>query len=213
VELWNLGGATSVRCALSYAHVHGSKAIAEEYPLKRSPTQELAPLAQHSLHKVLDLNNMRGLIMAELGDLDLQFDALLASLEEDGRAYVATRFVSTSTEQLEKRRTELQACAASPSTSGISALSDSSKRWDNLCRLQKKNKKLKDVTMPPFAADLLFPRNCLAHGSPRQEGSDLIFHFGGRDFIYNEQSSTQLRQTILGYREHLRKMERLLKDA
>jgi CheY-like chemotaxis protein len=174
-------------------------------------------VAQHSLHKVLDLNNMRGLIMAELGDLDLQFDALLAlgwsSLEDDGRAYVATRFVSTSTEQLEKRRTELQACAASPSTASISALSDSSKRWDNLCRLQKKNTKLKDVTMPPFATDLLFPRNCLAHGIPRQEGSDLIFNFSGRDYVYSEQSSTQLRQTILAYREHLRKMELLLKEA
>ena len=174
-------------------------------------------VAQHSLHKVLDLNNMRGLIMAELGDLDLQFDGLLAlgwsSLEDAGRTYVATRFVSTSTEQLDKRRTELEACAASPTTDGIAALSDSSKRWDNLCRLQKKSAKLKDMTMPPFASDLLFPRNCLAHGIPRQEGADLIFHFSGRDYVYNEQSSTKLRQTILAYREHLKKMEQLLKQA
>ena len=174
-------------------------------------------VAQHSLHKVLDLNNMRGLIMAEFGDLDLQLDGLLAlgwpSLEDDGRNYVATRFISSATEQLEKRRTELEACAASPTTDSISALSDSSKRWDNLCRLQKKHQKLNSVTMPAFAADLLFPRNCLAHGVPRQQGSDLIFRFSGRDFVYNEQSSRQLRQTLLGYREHLRKMELLLKEA
>ena len=174
-------------------------------------------VAQHSLHKVLDLNNMRGLIMAELGDLDLQFDALLAlgwpSLEDAGRAYVATQFVSSSTEQLEKQRTKLEVCAASPTADGIAALSDSSKRWDNLCRLKKKHAKLRNVTMPQFATDLLFPRNCLAHGVPRQEGSNLIFHFSGRDFIYNEQTSIQLRQTILGYREHLKMMEQLLTET
>ena len=155
--------------------------------------------------------------MAELGDLDLQFDDLLAlgwpMLEDSGRTYVATRFISSSTEQLDKRRTALEACAASPTTDGIAALSDSNKRWDNLCRLQKKHPKLKDVTMPPFATDLLFPRNCLAHGIPRPDGSDLIFHFSGRDYVYNEQSSTQLRQTILQYREHLTKMEQLLKET
>ena len=155
-------------------------------------------VARHSLHKVLDLNNMRGLIMAELGDLDLKFDALLdlgwSSLDEDGRTYIATRFVSTATAQLESRRIELQECAAAPSTAGISSLSDSSKRWDNLCRMRKKNKKLKDVAMPSFTSDLLFPRNCLAHGIPRQEGSDLVFNFNGHDFVYNEQSSVLLRQ-------------------
>jgi|SRR5665213_494018 len=174
-------------------------------------------VAQHSLHKILDLNNMRGLIMAELGDLDLKFDSLLelgwASLEDEARAYVAERFVASATKQLDSRRTELEACAAAPTTDSIRALSDSSKRWDNLIRLQKKSPKLKDVTMPPFANDLLFPRNCLAHGIPREESSDLIFSFSGRDFVYNEQSGIKLRQTIIAYGEHLKAMELLLKTS
>jgi len=183
-----------------------AKELEGVYVSGRDPiVSKIERVAQHSLHKVLDLNNMRGLIMAELGDLDLQYDA--------GRTYVASQFVSSSTEQLEKQRTKLQACAESPTANSIATLSDSSKRWDNLCRLKKKHAKLNDVTMPQFAADLLFPRNCLAHSIPRREGSNLIFHFGGRDFVYNEQTSIQLRQTILVYREHLRKMELLLKEA
>jgi hypothetical protein len=160
---------------------------------------------------------MRGLIMAELGDLDLKFDSILElgweSLEDEGRAYVSQRFVTSATKQLDSRRTELEACAAAPTTDSIKALSDSSKRWDNLIRLQKKSPKLKGVTMPPFADDLLFPRNCLAHGIPRKVGSDLIFNFGGRDFVYNDQSGTKLRQTIISYGEHLAKMESLLKTS
>jgi hypothetical protein len=174
-------------------------------------------VAQHSLHKVLDLNNMRGLIMAELGDLDLKFDSLLelgwSSLEDEGRAYVTKRFVASATEQLDSRRKEIDTCASAPTMDGIKALSDSSKRWDNLIRLQKKNPKLKGVTMPPFASDLLFPRNCLAHGIPREEGTDLIFTFSGREFIYNEQSGAKLRQTIIAYGEHLRSMESLLRNS
>jgi hypothetical protein len=37
--------------------------------------------------------------------------------------------------------------------------------------------------------------------------------FSGRDYVYNEQSSTHLRQTILAYREHLKRMEQLLKET
>ena len=174
-------------------------------------------VAQHSLHKVLDLNNMRGLIMAELGDLDLKFDSLLelgwSSLEDEGRAYVAKRFLASATEQLDSRRAEIDTCASAPTMDGIKALSDSSKRWDNLIRLQKKNPKLSSVTMPPFASDLLFPRNCLAHGIPRKEGTDLIFTFSGRDFVYNEQSGAKLRQVIIAYGEHLRNMESLLQNS
>ena len=171
-------------------------------------------VAQQSLRKVLVLNNMRGLIMAELGDLDLQLDALLdlgwPTLEDDGRTYISERFIDSAIKQIDKTRAALQDCAASPTCASIAALSDSGKRWDNLCRLRKKHGKLKDVKMPPFADEVLFPRNCLAHGIPREEGSDLVFTFSGRDFVYNEHSSIQLRQTILKYRDHLRDMENLL---
>ena len=95
------------------------------------------------------------------------------------------------------------ACEAEPSSEALIALSDSSKRWDNLCRLQSQHGSLEGIVLPPFAEEILKPRNFLAHGVPRKEGENLIFSFGGKEYVYNEEVGIALRLTIMKYRDQL----------
>ena len=168
-------------------------------------------VGRQSLHKVLDLNNVRGIIMAELADLDAQLDVLFTagwqSLPDPGRAYISQRFVKAIREQAADQAAKVDRCEAEPSSEGLIALSDSSKRWDNLCRLQKKHEQFAGVVLPPFAAEILKPRNFLAHGVPREEGTDLIFSFGGKEYVYNEEVGVALRQTIMKYRDQLETLQ------
>lgn len=181
---------------------------------KEGINAKLENVARQSLRKVLDLNNVRGIIMAEIGDLDKQIDGILragmSSLSADVQHKIFTKFVEDAERQQDQRIALLAAFKANPSVDGMIELCDSQKRWDSLSRLRKADQRLKDVDLEKPAADILFPRNCLAHGIPSMSGEDQVFTQGKNQFTYNEESSVALRVNILRYKSKLVEINKLI---
>ena len=170
---------------------------------KEGVVAKIESVALQSLRKVLDLNNMRGLIMAAIGDLDQQIDALLlmgcAALPSESLNKVFAKFYDGAKGQSEVNAAALEEFRIQPSIDAMIRLSDSSKKWDNLRRLKKADVRLKDIALDDYGTEVLFPRNCLAHGIPSGDGPDKIFTFHSKTFLYNEDTSRDLRQNIMKY--------------
>ena len=171
-------------------------------------------VARQSLKKLLDLNNVRGLIMAEVGDLDQQIDSVLrkasTAIPKEALDKIFAKFGADLERQGDQRTEAIKAFYAAPSIEAMISFFDSSKRWDNLRRLQKADGRLKNIDLENASDEILFPRNCLAHGMPTMDGDNQVFAFGKGSFIYNEASSVMLRQNILKYKAKLSAIDKLI---
>jgi hypothetical protein len=171
---------------------------------KEGVVAKLESVALQSLRKVLDLNNMRGLIMAEIGDLDQQIDSLLikgyGGIDPDQQKRLFGKFGEACSNQSVSNHELIEKFKATPSVEGMIALCDSAKRWNSVQRLHRVENRIKGVDLGDYIEEVLFPRNCLAHGIPFMRGTDQVFAFRSREFVYNETTSIELRRNILRYK-------------
>jgi hypothetical protein len=81
-------------------------------------------------------------------------------------------------------------------------LSDSYKRWINFQRLFESHDKLRKTnSIGNFSADILKPRNFLAHGKPEiNKDGAYVFRHQGEEYIFDDNVSAELRKTILKYK-------------
>ncbi len=126
-------------------------------------------VADQSVRKILDLENVRGIVMAEVGDIDHILDSILtlglADLDETMVTDICERFHVDANKQAKRRIQNLEEFSQSPTIPGLIDLaSDSSKRWNNFQRLAKKHPALQNNSVGDYSADVLQPRNFLAHG-------------------------------------------------
>jgi len=163
-------------------------------------------IGRQSIRKVLDLENMRGIVMAEVGELDLLLDEIIMtgmeSLQKDQQQSIFKGFHRNIQKQRQNQDHDLDEFIANPQTAVMLALCDSDKRWQNLKRLWKAHEKLKGMdSIGDYVEDVLKPRNFLAHGrpKPREDGS-FIFQYREKEYIFDEANSLKLRQTILRYK-------------
>jgi hypothetical protein len=174
---------------------------------KDSVIQRILVVGQHTLRKVLDLANMRGIVMAEVGDLDILLEEIL-TLAIDGvpeaiQHEVFKHFHEDATGGLTKLQRGLADFEQAPSIEGLLALCDSSdKRWSNFNRIKKRHDFLKGRTFGNYQLEVLKPRNCLAHGVPEKLGDGTLrFTHRGVPYDFNDQVSEDLRKTIIRYRK------------
>ncbi len=159
----------------------------------------------HTLRKVLDLGNMRGIVMAEVGDLDRLledvFTLAMQDLSQDKQDIVYDNFHKDVHGGMTKQQQALAVFRESPSIDGLLRLCDSGKRWTNYKRVMKHHASMQAYEVGDYQEDILKPRNALAHGipSPIADGS-LRFDNHGSYFDFNEQSSRELRHKIIKYR-------------
>lgn len=167
---------------------------------------KIEKVANQSVKKILDLENMRGIVMAEIGDIDLILNELievgLNGLDEEKQNQVFESFKSRLSSQLEKANEEFKRFIENPSISGVIYLcSDSYKRWLLLKSIAKRHSKLNTKGLGDFNNEVLIPRNCLAHGIPTQnEDGSYTFSHHNKEYLYNEESSTKLRKLISDYK-------------
>lgn len=167
---------------------------------------KITRIGYQSIRKVLDLENMRGIVMAEVGELDHLLDDIItigmSSLSAEQQNSIFTKFHTESIKQSQQSQERLHAFLENPAIIEMLNLCDSSKRWQNFNRLWKQHEKLRSRgRVGEFDKDVLGPRNFLAHGRPlyRDDGSVLFSH-QGREYLFNADNSLKLRQTILQYK-------------
>lgn len=172
-----------------------------------SVLSKISRVGRQSIRKVLDLENMRGIIMAEVGELDHLLDRIVTdgmqTLTQTQQTRIFKKFYEKAVEQSRKDMEELEKFNKSPQIADMLQLCDSYKRWNNFNRLRKEHSVLKEWTnLGNYDVDILQPRNFLAHGKPEQDGAgDYLFSYRGREYRFNEDISRSLRQIILRYKE------------
>jgi CheY-like chemotaxis protein len=166
--------------------------------------EKVLVVARQSVRKVLDLNNVRGMIMAEVGDLDHLLDEILRSgfvhLDVDEQKKIYKRFHEKAVEQANETLKRLDDFLKEPSVEAMIQLSDSTKRFANLNRLKKAHAKVKVVAYGDYDGDVLRPRNHLAHGRPQHVEGKHVFTFGEKEYVFDDAESVTLRRKILTYR-------------
>lgn len=173
---------------------------------KRGIEQKVIRVAEQSVRKVLDLENMRGIVMSEVGDLDALlgdiFERAMQGITPEQQESVFERFHETVSEQNKKNLDGLTAFKNAPSIEGLLKLCDSDKRWQNFNRVKKHHELLRSRTfVGDYAKEILWPRNCLAHGNPeRKEDGTLLFRFSGKEYPFDDTVSQDLRKKILEYK-------------
>jgi hypothetical protein len=178
--------------------------------------QKLIRVARQSMRKVLDLENMRGIVMAEVGDLDALLENIFISamngLGIDQQEKVFASFHENTSEQVKTRSDSIAAFKENPSIEQLLSLCDSDKRWQNFKRVKKQHAVLKvhDVKAS-YQEDILWPRNCLAHGIPeRKDDGSLIFRQGGKQLVFNDDVGQEIRLNILQYKQAFLEISKIL---
>lgn len=160
----------------------------------------------HTLRKILDLGNMRGIVMAEVGDLDLLLEEIFSlamnDVPEDRKLSVYKKFHEHSIEGVSGQQQALSEFRDSPSVEQLLKLCDSSgRRWMNYNRIKKHHKTMQCYEVGDYQNEVITPRNALAHGIPKPTGDGVLrFNHHGTYFDFNEKSSRELRHMIIKYR-------------
>lgn len=173
---------------------------------KDSVVPRIQGVGEHTLRKVLDLENMRGIVMAEVGDLDQLleeiFNLAMQDVPNEAKQSVFQKFHEHASEGVSNQQKALDDFLAAPSIEALLALCDSAKRWMNYNRVRKHHDVLRLANLGDYQKEVLSPRNALAHGIPTDVGNGTrrFTHYGSA-FEFNEKSSRQLRHTIISYRK------------
>lgn len=176
---------------------------------------KISKVGRQSIRKVLDLENMRGIVMAEVGELDHLLDEIITvgidTLSSNQQQSIFKKFHKGASEQNNNLSERLAAFNQNPNVAEMLDLSDSYKRWLCFYRLWKAHEKLKNKKIGDFNTEVLMPRNFLAHGRPeRHQDGNYTFIYQGKNFDFNDQVSLALRQTILEYKIRFAEMLEIL---
>lgn len=183
---------------------------------KRGIDPKLIRVARQSVRKVLDIENMRGIVMSEVGDLDALLENIFVQaidgVPEQQRNKLFAEFHKNSYKQSSKHIEALDEFLAAPSIGKLLELCDSNKRWANFRMVKKWHDVLKERHMDSDYMDaILKPRNFLAHGvGKRHAEGGWVFSHRGEDFLFNEDISQDLRRKILTYKTAFEDINQLL---
>jgi hypothetical protein len=186
--------------------VHDQKLEGVFVTHKSGIEQKLLRVAHQSVRKVLDLENMRGIVMSEVGDLDALLESIfkraMQGITPEQQKIIFDRFHEKVSEQHNEFQDALSVFKDAPSIDGLIDLCDSDKRWQNLKRVKKHHGLLRDRNfVGDYQKEILWPRNCLAHGTPeRKDDNSFLFRHRGKEYVFDDNVSHALRKRILEYK-------------
>ncbi|MFH4530220.1 response regulator [Vibrio diabolicus] len=174
---------------------------------------KLFKVAQQSIQKVLDLENVRGIVMAEVGTNDELLSQIATKaflqLPEDKQSSLMTKYVGYIESQCNSSIQKANNTIKETSFEELLILLDSAKKW-NICQsLSKHIDWLSFDEIGNYQTDILSKRNFLAHGRPeKQEDGSLKFSFHNKDFIFSDEESLNLRVSLKAYGEYFENLVR-----
>lgn len=187
---------------------------------KKTVLDKVVAVGEQTVRKVLDLENLRGIVMAEVGDLDVMLERILSAalpaLDEDARKSIYDSFHAASAEQNDSYIAALEKFREAGSVEQLLELCDSNKRWQNVNRVAKSHpilKELKDLKreLNTYETEVLRPRNFLAHGVASPSGSGgYLFEYKGKSWLYDEKAGRELRLNLIKHRTTITKLHAAL---
>lgn len=167
---------------------------------------KLLKVAKQSIHKVLDLENVRGIVMAEVGNndelLSLIAKAAFSKLDESQRVKQVNKYVGYEKTRHNKCISAAEGLIGSTNIDELLELLDSTKKWDMCVSLSKKIHGLNIVERGNYQEDVLKKRNFLAHGLPEKlDDGALKFMHRGTEYIFDSAESLSLRENLRKYGE------------
>ncbi|OIN94659.1 hypothetical protein AUJ38_01950 [bacterium CG1_02_42_9] len=174
-------------------------------------------VGRQSIRKVLDLENMRGIVMAEVGEIDHLLDEIIrvgvGSLPPDMQTIIFNKFHKEAAKQNQQSSDRLATFIAAPRIDEMLDMCDSNKRWGNFNRLWKLHDRLKENNrFGDYKTEVLDIRNILAHGKPEIRDGGFLFRHRGKEFFFNDETSNGLRQTILTYKREFSNVLTIVKE-
>lgn len=176
---------------------------------------KLFKVAYQSIQKVLDLENVRGIVMAEVGSNDELLSKIatkaFVQLPEKKQSSLMTKYVGYIEQQCTTSIQKANLTIEETSFEKLLMLLDSAKKW-NICQSLAKDKDIDWLNFDEignYQHDVLSKRNFLAHGIPEKlaDGS-LKFSFYNKDFIFSDEESLNLRISLKVYGEYFERLIR-----
>ena len=183
---------------------------------KDNIVSKILGVGEFTLRKVLDLENMRGIVMAEVGDLDRLLEEIFSlamnGIPADKQKIIYKKFHDDVSNSFSQRKDALNDFISNPSVEKLLSFVDSDKRWSNYQRVEKQHDILRNRNfVGDYRKDILKPRNFLAHGIPSiQEDGARIFEHNGQNFMFDEHVSRALRGKIIQYKHAFQEMRNIL---
>ena len=168
-------------------------------------------VVQSGIRRIVDLNHMRGIVMASVADLDQTLDdclkALHSKMPEAKRNALVASVVERITEVAESNLGQIQKLVAANFDDLIEHRAFSS-ALKHLVLV----KALKDFAddlaldysferLETYDKDVVHPRNAFAHARAVTSGGKT--KFAGRDFVIDEEAMASIRRRLIEHKENL----------
>lgn len=167
---------------------------------------KLLKVAKQSINKILDLENVRGIVMAEVGNND-EFLTLIAKsafykLNYEQRIKQINKYVDYEKVRYDKCKNIVEELTGSTNIDELIELLDSTKKWEMCVSLSKKVDELNIRKKGDYQKDVLNKRNFLAHGLPEKLADGALkFIHRGKEYTFDEAESLSLRENLRKYGE------------
>jgi len=180
-----------------------------------------------TIKKVQDVNNLRGLIMAEVAELDRIKKRIIQKFSKNADAEFK-KYIKEDVFSKIKQELEALACLVKVEDSECSHTEidleklqknffyDSFKKSRTVFRVKNSNAKCKEIPFvhQEYYDNVIRKRNVLAHEeeNSRVDGTKYLNYSNGTPLEFNEEHCIQIRKDIKKYKELLRDIERKLDE-
>ena len=179
------------------------------YGSRNEISQDVLPIIDTTIRKVLDLENSRGLVMAELGELDLMMNKIIISVHDSSderRTFIRDKIKKRLSDQLDSLAKLLDKFDSLTIEELVDRL-DSSMKCNTVKSICKQfNLDAHNEQLGSFDGEILFPRNSLGHGIPEEVDDVLVFQHRGKKFPFTEASNTDLRNGLRKFRKQFQEL-------
>lgn len=172
---------------------------------RNSCQDKIIKVSMQSISKVLDLENVRGIVMAEVGSNDEVLSKIVTSsfleIDEYKQGEIIEKYIDIIEYHSGGMIEKASKIRGTKEIKMLLEILDSSKKW-NLCQSLAK---CSDTSFSlkgkgDYFKDVLDKRNKLAHGVPKpHEGDSLIFTHGKSEYIFSDGESRILRSSLMKY--------------
>jgi hypothetical protein len=167
---------------------------------------KLLKVAKQSIHKVLDLENVRGIVMAEVGNND-ELLSIIAKrafflLEYEQKIELINKYIDYENERYGKCINDIEGIRDTINIDELLDRLNSTKKWEICLSLNKKARVFNIKEVGNYQKEVLAKRNFLAHGLPEKlEDGALKFMHHDKEYIFNEAESLSLRESLKKFGE------------
>ena len=176
-----------------------------------------------TIKKTQDVNNLRGLIMAEVAELDRIKERIItkynSQANDDFKKYIKEKVFSKIQEELESLRclVKIEDSDCSYDEINLKELQknffyDTFKKSRTIFKIKKDKCNNIDFVHEDYKKDIIEKRNVLAHQEekPRNDGVKILKYPNGNDLEFTEKHCIQIRKDVKKYKKLLEEIEKAI---